>query len=196
MSSNSSLPFSGVLGPVVAVLAGTSLLLTIPAALALVALLTWAYLYPYRLASLHSSFANLPGPDNSSAIFGNWRDFLDSANDDGTDSSLPLEWTEPWPTGRIHGFFGTHIFYSTDTAAMSYILTNDYVFQKPPRLLNLLGILVGGQGLLMLEGNPHRRARKVRAALRRAFKLTEGDEPHVWAARYPRARAPVLRQGV
>ncbi|WOO78284.1 Cytochrome P450 4F8 [Vanrija pseudolonga] len=159
--TNSSLP--QVLAPVAAVaavVAGTSLLVTVPAALVLVALLTWAYLYPYRRASLHPSFANLHGPVNSSAVFGNWRDFLDSANDDGTDSSLPLEWTEPWPTGRIHGFFGTHIFYSTDPGAMSYMLANDEVFQKPPRLLNLLGILVGGQGLLMLEGNPHRRARK------------------------------------
>ncbi|KAL1407858.1 hypothetical protein Q8F55_007294 [Vanrija albida] len=159
MPSNSSLPLADVLAPLWAV-ASAPLVVSVPAALALLALLTWAYLYPRRRAALSASMANLPGPDRTSPVFGNWRDFLDKASDDGTDSSLPLEWTEKWPTGRLHGFFGTHIFYSTDPAALSCILQNDTVFQKPSRLLNLLGILVGGQGLIVLEGDAHRRPRK------------------------------------
>ncbi|TXT09235.1 hypothetical protein VHUM_02709 [Vanrija humicola] len=53
------------------------------------------------------------------------------------------------------------MFYTTDLTALNHVLNNDYLFPKPDRYFNLLGILVGRNGLAVLSGDAHRRCRKV-----------------------------------
>lgn len=138
------------------------LYVSIPFGFALLFFAIYLYVFHYPTWTLSGDFGNLPGPDVRTSWWeGNWADFKNTPNEDGAGAALPISWVEKWHTGRFHSHMGSHMFYTTDLTALNHVLNNSHLFPKPDRYFNLLGILVGRNGLAVLSGDAHRRCRKV-----------------------------------
>ncbi|KAL1407859.1 hypothetical protein Q8F55_007295 [Vanrija albida] len=138
------------------------LYLSIPLVWTLFVFALYLYIFHYPTWTLSRDVANLPGPDNRTSWWeGNWADMKNTSNEDGAGAALPISWVEKWHTGRFHSHLGSHMFYTTDLTALNHVLNNAHLFPKPDRYFNLLGILVGRNGLAVLSGDAHRRCRKV-----------------------------------
>lgn len=114
----------------------------------------------YRLSrviyeELTSPMRDLPGPKSTSLLAGSLKD----AQQD--ESLLVKGWVRKY--GRVFqfkGLFSLTCLYIADTKALNYVLMNSYDYQKPDNSRYTLSLLVG-PGVLVVEGDEHKRLRKI-----------------------------------
>ncbi|KAL0576500.1 hypothetical protein V5O48_005475 [Marasmius crinis-equi] len=120
-------------------------------------LAAWALPKLYGRVTLYLSVRHLPGPAHPGHITGNFQESLDDDR-----AVVPTQWLEKY--GRVMrtwGMFGSAMIHLADLKGLSHVLKHDAViYQKPDLLAYLLGRLTG-QGLFIVEGEDHRRQRKV-----------------------------------
>ncbi|TFK35549.1 cytochrome P450 [Crucibulum laeve] len=106
---------------------------------------------------LCSPLRDLPGPPNKSLIYGNFKEIWDSESH----AAAHEKWEETYgKTLRYRGFFGVNRVYTIDTKAVSHILINYFDYQKPEAATYNLRKLLG-EGVLLAEGEMHKRQRRV-----------------------------------
>ncbi|KAF8823953.1 hypothetical protein HHX47_DHR9000464 [Lentinula edodes] len=115
--------------------------------------------YLYREAT--SPLNALPGPPNSSWIYGNSKEIQDAET-----SVTQEKWVEEYGTTFAYKWFLGKRLYTVDTVALNHILMSGYDYQKPEALRNwILKNVVGSGnssfGILVQEEDEHRRQRKV-----------------------------------
>lgn len=108
-----------------------------------------------RLSPLRS----LPGPPSPSIFLGNLREMHDQEN-----NGLVQRWTNLYGSTFVYrGFLNGCRLMTTDPVAVSYILGRAYDFPKPDFVRNGLADMIGGhEGILVVEGEDHRRQVRVR----------------------------------
>ncbi|EIW81246.1 cytochrome P450 [Coniophora puteana RWD-64-598 SS2] len=101
-----------------------------------------------------SPLRNLRGPPVSSRLFGNLKEMYNQEN-----TGLLADWEATY--GQVYaykGFFGGSRLMVTDLNALSYILGEPDLYQKPRFVRdNLAAMGAGHEGLLTVEGDTHRR---------------------------------------
>ncbi|KDR81931.1 hypothetical protein GALMADRAFT_135320 [Galerina marginata CBS 339.88] len=98
----------------------------------------------------------LPGPPNSSLIYGNMKQIWDAEN-----SVLHEQWVEEYgSTIRYKWYFGMNRLYTTDVKAINHVLMNNYNYQKSEIARYHLSKILGN-GLLIAEEDKHKQQRKV-----------------------------------
>ncbi|EIN06514.1 cytochrome P450 [Punctularia strigosozonata HHB-11173 SS5] len=103
-----------------------------------------------------SPLRNLRGPPSASWIYGNFAQILS-----GDSGLVQDEWIKQYgPTFKVNGLFNSNRLYTIDPRALSHILSHSVEFQKPALGRYNLGRIVG-EGLLIAEGDAHRRQRRV-----------------------------------
>lgn len=111
-------------------------------------------LYPVQERRL--PYRNLPGPEPSTLVLGN---LLDVA-------AIPVgnryeAWFKTYgPTLRFRGFLGKWRIVSTDVNALAYVLRHTSEFHRHGSFNGLIHRMVG-DGVLCVEGEQHRRQRRV-----------------------------------
>ncbi|KAG8900785.1 hypothetical protein FRB99_005759 [Tulasnella sp. 403] len=71
------------------------------------------------------------------------------------------EWIEKYgPTIQFRAFLQAPQLLTIDPRAIAYVVNHNYDFPRPPRLRESLRIIIG-QGLLAVEGDDHRRQRRI-----------------------------------
>lgn len=128
--------------------------------------LAWA-LHPY-----FSPLRHVPGPPNPSLLYGNFKDIW--KHDMGVIRDL---WAQEYGTTfKFKGFFSVRPsvctrnssdtkvqrdrLYTLDPRAINHILTHSTEFTKPPMVTNNLSRILG-EGLLVAEGDVHRKQRRI-----------------------------------
>ncbi|KAJ7852690.1 cytochrome P450 [Mycena olivaceomarginata] len=107
---------------------------------------------------LNSPVRHLPGPRSNHFIYGSSKDLMRDMADGG---ALQEKWVEMYGrTLKYPFFFGLTRLYTTDTKALNHFLTNHNIYQRPPHSRYLLSLIVG-PGVLVTEGEVHKRQRKV-----------------------------------
>ncbi|KAG9098413.1 hypothetical protein FS749_003865 [Ceratobasidium sp. UAMH 11750] len=105
---------------------------------------------------LFSPLRHLAGPKNDSFLFGNLRRVFAAPN-----SALHEEWRELYgSTYAYRGFISSYRLFTSDTQAISFILTQSGMFPKPESLRRFLANLLG-EGLLFTEFDTHKRQRRI-----------------------------------
>ncbi|KAJ7347579.1 cytochrome P450 [Mycena albidolilacea] len=105
---------------------------------------------------LNSPLRHLPGPRSSSFIYGNGKELV---RDNGP--AVQEKWVQTYGrTLKYPFFFGLSRLYTTDTKALNHFLTNHDIYQRPSPSRYLLSLIVG-PGVLVTEGEVHRRQRKI-----------------------------------
>ncbi|KAI9636876.1 cytochrome P450 [Dioszegia hungarica] len=113
-----------------------------------------AYVVVYRVWTL--PYANLPGPTSPSWLFGNTKQI--SAVEPGAKHE---EWAKAYGTTyRHHILFGKSQIVTTDLTAISFIISHADEFPKPALMRKSFAFLLG-EGLAVVEGDDHRRQRRV-----------------------------------
>ncbi|KAJ2927086.1 hypothetical protein H1R20_g10025, partial [Candolleomyces eurysporus] len=103
-----------------------------------------------------SPLRHLPGPPNKGFIWGNLKEIMDSEN-----SELHEKWIEEYGrTISYRGLFGMNRLYTTDLKAINHVLMNSYIYQKPGPARYQLGQILG-EGVLVVEGDAHKKQRRV-----------------------------------
>ncbi|KAF7333579.1 hypothetical protein MSAN_02416900 [Mycena sanguinolenta] len=103
-----------------------------------------------------SPLRNVPGPKSDHWLHGNREMVFKNMVENGQEGL----WTERYGrTVRIHNFLGFSQLYTTDSKAMQHILSND-LYQKPAEGRYFLGRVVG-PGILVVEGDVHKKQRKI-----------------------------------
>ncbi|KAJ6459004.1 cytochrome P450 [Mycena sanguinolenta] len=102
-----------------------------------------------------SPLRNVPGPKSDHWFFGNRRALFN--NFDGQEGLWTAEYGR---TVRINHVFGYSQLYTTDTKAIQHILSNSYLYEKPAAGRYFLGRVVG-PGVLVVEGDVHKKQRKI-----------------------------------
>ncbi|ODN79678.1 hypothetical protein L202_03609 [Cryptococcus amylolentus CBS 6039] len=122
------------------------------------AILTFAgYLWLYPIAYARLAYRNLPGPDPGSFFWGN----ITGVFAPPTPNSAHADWHKAHGhTIKYRMQFGSHDLSTIDPAALSYIVNNPYIFDKPPVVKAFLGRLVGA-GVILSTGDHHRNQRKI-----------------------------------
>ncbi|KAK7046146.1 hypothetical protein VNI00_007149 [Paramarasmius palmivorus] len=98
----------------------------------------------------------MPGPKNSSIIWGN----IPEQYADNTASRYPNWMKAHGRIFRVYTLLSTPEIFVGDLKGISYILKNDYDYHKPDSLRYLLG-RVTGQGIFVVEGDEHRKQKRV-----------------------------------
>ncbi|EIN04552.1 cytochrome P450 [Punctularia strigosozonata HHB-11173 SS5] len=103
-----------------------------------------------------SPLRKLQGPASPSWAFGNFAQLLT-----GDTGRLQDSWLQQYgKTMKVSGFFNRDRLFTVDPRALNHILTHSTDFQKPEVGRYNLGRIVG-EGLLIAEGDAHRRQRRV-----------------------------------
>ncbi|KAF7358404.1 hypothetical protein MVEN_00890600 [Mycena venus] len=103
---------------------------------------------------LNSPLRALRGPKSSHFIWGNARELLN-------DPALHEKWVQMYGrTLKYPFFFGLSRLYTSDSRALNHFLTNHNIYQRPEPNTYLLSLIVG-PGVLVTEGDVHRRQRKI-----------------------------------
>ncbi|KAJ3805519.1 cytochrome P450 [Lentinula aff. lateritia] len=110
--------------------------------------------YFYREAT--SPLNALPGPPNSSWIYGNSKEIQDAET-----SVTQEKWVEEYGTTLAYKWFLAKRLYTVDTKALNHILMSGYDYQKPEALRKWSLRNIVGSGILVQEEDEHRRQRKV-----------------------------------
>ncbi|KAG6809785.1 hypothetical protein H0H92_014734, partial [Tricholoma furcatifolium] len=107
-------------------------------------------------AELTSPLRYLPGPENPSWIYGNFKEIWKE------EASVPQErWVQKYgPTIKYKGIFGLTRLFTMDTKAMNHVLMNTNIYRKPEIARYNLSRIVGA-GVLVVEGDKHKQQRKV-----------------------------------
>ncbi|KZV68786.1 cytochrome P450 [Peniophora sp. CONT] len=110
------------------------------------------------LALWLSPLARLPSPPSPSLLLGNLAAIADQENND-----VMTNWTRIYgSTFTYRGFIGGRRLLTTDPLALNHILGHAYEYPKPEFVRASLSAMVAGEGgLLTVEGEVHRRQRKV-----------------------------------
>ncbi|KAG8703084.1 hypothetical protein FRC09_004364 [Ceratobasidium sp. 395] len=105
---------------------------------------------------MFSPLRHLPGPKNDSLIFGNLRRIFAAPA-----LAVHEEWLEQYGSTYVYRiFFSACRLFTSDTRAMSYILTQSNDFPKPESLRRALANLLG-EGILFAEFDTHKRQRRI-----------------------------------
>ncbi|PBK93679.1 cytochrome P450 [Armillaria gallica] len=116
--------------------------------------LTLAYVLYKRFTRI--SLSHVKGPESSSFLYGNFPELLQSQA-----GEKDFEWQKIYgDVIRIHAPLGGERLFITDPKALSYIYQSGYNFIKSPSRSALSRITLG-PGLLNVEGEQHRRQRKI-----------------------------------
>ncbi|KAI0933177.1 hypothetical protein AcV7_004723 [Taiwanofungus camphoratus] len=120
---------------------------------AMVACVLWT-LVPILVQPYISSLRSLPGPPNPSWLYGNLKEVDENW-------SLHEAWIQKYgPAIKYKGFLSLDRLYTLDTRALSHVLVNSFVYQKPDMIrYNLTRIF--GKGLLVVEAERHRQQRRI-----------------------------------
>ncbi|KZT67097.1 cytochrome P450 [Daedalea quercina L-15889] len=129
--------------------------LLVGAGLVLYALSTFLLLV---LRQALSPLRNLRGPSSPSFFMGNLREMHDQEN-----TNLVVRWEQQYGTTFVYrGFMGGARLMTTDPVAVAHILGRGYDYPKPDFVRdNLSNMAAGEHGLLTVEGEDHRRQRKI-----------------------------------
>ncbi|KAK0434781.1 cytochrome P450 [Armillaria borealis] len=115
---------------------------------------TLAYIVYKRFTRI--SLSHVKGPESSSFLYGNFPELLQSQA-----GEKDFEWQKTYgDVIRIHAPLGGERLFITDPKALSYIYQSGYNFIKSPSRSALSRITLG-PGLLNVEGEQHRRQRKI-----------------------------------
>ncbi|KAF8143490.1 cytochrome P450 [Mycena galopus ATCC 62051] len=102
-----------------------------------------------------SPLRNVPGPKSDHWFLGNRQQLFKDI--DGREGL----WTAQYGrTVRISHLLGFSQLYTTDTKAVQHILSNSYLYEKPAAGRYFLGRVVG-PGVLVVEGDVHKKQRKI-----------------------------------
>ncbi|CAA7260921.1 unnamed protein product [Cyclocybe aegerita] len=105
---------------------------------------------------LTSPLRDLPGPPSKSFLYGNFKEIRE-----GEIGRKQEEWAQKYGnTIMLRGIFGGPRLCTMDLKAMSHILTNNYIYQKSERTIYSLKRLMG-EGVLAVEGDTHKRQRRI-----------------------------------
>ncbi|KAF8489400.1 cytochrome P450 [Gautieria morchelliformis] len=81
---------------------------------------------------------------------------------DAENTNLYMKWMEQLgPIFTYRGFIGGHRLVTMDTRAISHILSQPHEYPKPSFVRDTLSSMAGEQGLLVVEGEAHKRQRKI-----------------------------------
>ncbi|KAF7356067.1 hypothetical protein MVEN_00936500 [Mycena venus] len=119
-----------------------------------------AYVFYGILRVLYKQFTslwrNLPGPTSKHWFYGNLKQLM---NDE--DPTVQEQWVQQYgPTFKYHRFFGRAALYTADLKAIHHFLANTETYQKSEWARFTLGRIVG-PGILVVEGDVHKRQRKI-----------------------------------
>lgn len=115
-----------------------------------------AYIYFYPYTEYRLSYRNVPGPPRSSFLFGNLPEIVKLQTE-----SAPHAWHNKYgSTIRYSYFLGNNRFTTTDPRGSEYILQHTDLFVRPPQMTRVMG-WVFGKGILTVEGEAHKRQRRV-----------------------------------
>ncbi|KAJ7042055.1 cytochrome P450 [Mycena alexandri] len=105
-------------------------------------------------AEFTSPLRNLPGPKATHFFYGNMKEIWNNDNSHE-------QWVQQYgPTIKFRGVFRSTRLYTTDTKAVNHFLTNTNIYEKPAHARYNLSRIVG-PGVLVAEGDVHRRQRKI-----------------------------------
>ncbi|KAF9485887.1 cytochrome P450 [Pholiota conissans] len=133
----------------------------LPVLLAVLLLFTVLFLFPFlRLLyrQRRSPLRHLPGPPAPSLLLGNLEEMHDQEN-----NALLARWGARYGPAYVYrGFLGGCRLLTTDPVAVAHILGNAYDYPKPDFVRESLASMAAGhEGLLTVEGEDHRRQRKI-----------------------------------
>ncbi|KAI0703590.1 cytochrome P450 [Cytidiella melzeri] len=152
------------------------LLLTSSLSLAVVLYVIWSFL-ALMLRQARSPLRFLPGPPSPSFFMGNLREMHDAEN-----TNLVGQWQRAYGSTFVYrGFIGGCRLMTTDPVAVNHILSRGYDYPKPDFIRDALASMaVGHDGLITVEGDQHRKQRKI---LNPAFAPThiKSISPIFWA---------------
>ncbi|KAF8195514.1 cytochrome P450 [Pholiota molesta] len=102
----------------------------------------------------------LPGPPAPSILLGNLEEMHDQEN-----NALLARWGAAYGCAYVYrGFLGGCRLLTTDPVAVAHVLGNAYDYPKPDFVRDSLASMAAGHdGLLTVEGEDHRRQRKILA---------------------------------
>ncbi|KAI0753248.1 cytochrome P450 [Daedaleopsis nitida] len=107
-------------------------------------------MYPFLVGSFRSCLLDIPRPPGRSWLLGNLKEIYDSNGELVCD-----EWVEQYGhTMMYRGFFSMPRLFTTDTRAISHILTHSSTYQKPEEARRSLSALTG-------PGPEHRKQRRM-----------------------------------
>jgi len=96
------------------------------------------------------------GPKSDHWLWGNFKTIFKAPT-----GEIHSKWLKQYgPTFRYAMLFGASRFYTIDTTAISYILGHSYSFTKPDQVKRTM-INILGNGVLVAEGDDHKKQRKV-----------------------------------
>ncbi|KAF9077282.1 cytochrome P450 [Rhodocollybia butyracea] len=113
-------------------------------------------LFDYIRFQINSTIKDLPGPSRTHLLWGNTGEIIAS------DAAVMHEkWVEEYGrTLKYNWIFGLSRLYTMDTKALTHVLMNHYIYQKPEMArYNLTELL--GAGVLVTEEDKHRLQRKI-----------------------------------
>ncbi|EIN14705.1 cytochrome P450 [Punctularia strigosozonata HHB-11173 SS5] len=115
----------------------------------------WAILAEIR-HRVRSPLRHLKGPPSPSWCYGNFGQIL--TGDSGT---VQDSWHKQYGTTiKVHGVFNSNRLQTIDPPALNHVLSHSSDFQKPAMGRYTL-VRIVGEGLLIVEGDTHRRQRRV-----------------------------------
>ncbi|KAF8967104.1 cytochrome P450 [Flammula alnicola] len=125
------------------------------------ALLLLAFLHSFLLLLFRqrrSPLRHLPGPPSPSFFMGNLEEMHDQEN-----NNLIANWVKRYGNSFVYrGFIGGCRLMTTDPVAVAHILGSAYDYPKPDFVRDSLASMAAGHdGLLTVEGEDHRRQRKI-----------------------------------
>ncbi|KAJ7453487.1 cytochrome P450 monooxygenase [Mycena latifolia] len=107
------------------------------------------------LRDLASPLRKLAGPRNPSLIFGNFRELQN-------DPQLTKKWRDQFgATFQFRDLFNARMLYTADPIAIDHILKHHVIYQKRSVVRPARNNRLIGQGLLGVEGEDHKRQRRV-----------------------------------
>ncbi|KZO98273.1 cytochrome P450 [Calocera viscosa TUFC12733] len=107
---------------------------------------------------LHSPLRVLPGPHTDTRLFGILPNSLKNAS---KEHRFAKKWTEKYGrTFAFRLFGGTYRLYTTDTRAVAHMLSHTDIYPKSDHLRTVLVATIG-EGLLVAEGEVHKRQRRI-----------------------------------
>ncbi|KAJ7453465.1 hypothetical protein FB451DRAFT_1565588 [Mycena latifolia] len=140
----------------------------------LATLVAYAVLYCARtlFRELTSPLCKLVGPRSPSLVFGNFKE-LERV------PGVTRKWRQEFgPAFQFRDLFSMRTVYTADPIALEHIFKHNLIYQKPMAALGS-GNSIVGEGLLAVEGEDHRRQRRVMASQHLMFRII-ADLCDIW----------------
>ncbi|GET00438.1 cytochrome P450 [Rhizophagus clarus] len=109
------------------------------------------FIWPFYLSPLRK----IPGPPSDNILLGNFKSFL-------TDEEPHVKWVQQYGSiTKFYGIFNRPVIVVSDTKIIQDMTLNHvYDFIKPPRMW-AEAVLIIGRGIVLAEGEEHKRQRKM-----------------------------------